>query len=172
MQKRYEIGRIVGTHGVRGDVKIYPTTDFPERFLCMRSLTVSARSGLVTYPIKSIKPLEGKNVFLAHLEGVEAMDTAKTLQGLMITVAEDERVPLDENEYWLSDIIGSSVVTETGEELGTVTEFMQTGSNDVYVVKDTKGKLQAIPAVKDVVKSVDVASHKITVCLPEGLWNG
>ncbi len=171
MSQRYEIGRIVNTHGVRGDVKIYPTTDFPERFLGMKSLTVSTRSGLLTYPIKSMRPLEGKNVFLAHLEGIETMEAAQALQGFTITVSEDERVPLEENEYWLSDIIGSTVVAETGEELGTVTEFMQTGSNDVYVIKDTKGKLQAIPAVKDVVKSVDVASHKITVCLPEGLWN-
>lgn len=171
MPQRYEIGRIVNTHGVRGDVKIYPTTDFPERFLGMESLTVSAHSRLVTYPIKSIKPLEGKNVFLAHLEGIETMDAAKALQGFTITVAEEERVPLEENEYWLSDIIGSSVVTETGEKLGVVTEFMQTGSNDVYVIKDTKGKLQAIPAVKDVVKCVDTISHKITVCLPDGLWN-
>ena len=171
MPQRYEIGRIVNTHGVRGDVKIYPTTDFPERFLGMKSLTVSVHSRLVTYPIKSIRALEGKNVFLAHLEGIDTMDAAKSLQGFAITVAEDERVPLEENEYWLSDIIGSSVVTETGEELGTVTEFMQTGSNDVYVVRDTKGKLQALPAVKDVVKCVDVASHKITVCLPDGLWN-
>lgn len=170
MPKRYEIGRIVGTHGVRGDVKIYPTTDFPSRFLEMPSLTVSAHSGLVIYKIKSIVPLEGKNVFKAHLDGVNTMEAAEALRGLSITVSEEERVPLKENEYWLSDIIGSSVVTESGEELGIVTEFMQTGSNDVYVIKDMNGKLQAIPAVKSVVKSVDVASHKITVDLPEGLW--
>ena len=171
MQQRYEIGRIVSTHGVKGDVKIYPTTDFPERFLGMKNLTVSTRSGLIAYPINSMRPLNGKNVFLAHLEGIETVEAARALQGFTITVSENERVPLEKNEYWLSDIIGSSVVTETGEELGTVTEFMQTGSNDVYVVKDTKGKLQAIPAVKDVIKSVDITSHKITVCLPDGLWN-
>ena len=170
MQKRYEIGRIVSTHGVRGDVKIYPTTDFPERFLEMESLTVTTHSGLKSYRIKTIVPLEGKNLFKAHLDGVETMEAAEALRGFVITVSEEERVPLEENEYWLSDIIGSAIVTEAGEELGTVTEFMQTGSNDVYVVKDKRGKLQAIPAVKSVVKSVDTLSRKITVCLPEGLW--
>ena len=170
---RYEIGKIVGVHGVRGDMLLLPQTDFPERFLGMKELDVTvAGKPMRTFKVRRIEPYEGKNTFFLRLQGVEDCDAAETLKGAVITVAEDERVELEEDEYWLDDIIGLAVLdAATGERLGRVTEIIQTGSNDVYVVKTPDGKEKPVPAVGDAVVSVDVAGGTMTVNIPEGLWD-
>ncbi|MCD8163314.1 MAG: ribosome maturation factor RimM [Synergistaceae bacterium] len=170
---RYEIGKIVGVHGVRGDMLLLPQTDFPERFLGMKELDVTvAGKPMRTFKVCRIEPYEGKNTFFLRLQGVEDRDAAETLKGAVITVAEDERVELEEDEYWLDDIIGLTVFDQTtGERLGEITEVIYTGSNDVYVVKTHDGASKAIPAVADVIEKVDVANGTMTVNIPEGLWD-
>ncbi|MCD7876589.1 MAG: ribosome maturation factor RimM [Cloacibacillus porcorum] len=170
---RYEIGKIVGVHGVRGDMLLLPQTDFPERFLGMKELDVTvAGKPMRTFKVRRIEPYEGKNTFFLRLQGVEDRDAAETLKGALITVAEDERVELEEDEYWLDDIIGLAVFDNaTGGRLGEVTEVICTGSNDVYVVKPPEGASKAIPAVADVIEKVDVANGTMTVNIPEGLWD-
>ncbi len=170
---RYEIGKIVGVHGVRGDMLLLPQTDFPERFLGMKELDVTvAGKPMRTFKVRRIEPYEGKNTFFLRLQGVEDRDAAETLKGAAITVAEDERVELEEDEYWLDDIIGLTVFDQTtGERLGEITEVIYTGSNDVYVVKTPDGASKAIPAVADVIEKVDVANGTMTVNVPEGLWD-
>ena len=166
---RYEIGKIVGVHGVRGDMLLLPQTDFPERFLGMKELDVTvAGKPMRTFKVRRIEPYEGKNTFFLRLQGVEDRDAAETL----ITVAEDERVELEEDEYWLDDIIGLAVFDKaTGGRLGEITEVICTGSNDVYVVKTPEGASKAIPAIADVIEKVDVANGTMTVNIPEGLWD-
>ena len=93
---RYEIGKIVGVHGVRGDMLLLPQTDFPERFLGMKELDVTvAGKPMRTFKVRRIEPYEGKNTFFLRLQGVEDRDAAETLKGALITVAEDERVELE-----------------------------------------------------------------------------
>ena len=170
---RYEIGKIVGVHGVRGDMLLLPQTDFPERFLGMKELDVTvAGKPMRTFKVLRIEPYEGKNTFFLRLQGVEDRDAAETLKGALITVAEDERVELEEDEYWLDDIIGLAVFDKaTGGRLGEITEVICTGSNDVYVVKTPEGASKAIPAIADVIEKVDVANGTMTVNIPEGLWD-
>lgn len=170
---RYEIGKIVGVHGVRGDMLLLPQTDFPERFLGMKELDVTvAGKPMRTFKVRRIEPYEGKNTFFLRLQGVEDCDAAETLKGAVITVAEDERVELEEDEYWLDDIIGLAVFDKaTGGRLGEITEVICTGSNDVYVVKTPEGASKAIPAIADVIEKVDVANGTMTVNIPEGLWD-
>lgn len=170
---RYEIGKIVGVHGVRGDMLLLPQTDFPERFLGMKELDVTvAGKPMRTFKVRRIEPYEGKNTFFLRLQGVEDLDAAETLKGALITVAEDERVELEEDEYWLDDIIGLAVFDKaTGGRLGEITEVICTGSNDVYVVKTPEGASKAIPAIADVIEKVDVANGTMTVNIPEGLWD-
>lgn len=170
---RYEIGKIVGVHGVRGDMLLLPQTDFPERFLGMKELDVTvAGKPMRTFKVRRIEPYEGKNTFFLRLQGVEDRDAAETLKGALITVAEDERVELEEDEYWLDDIIGLAVFDKaTGGRLGEITEVICTGSNDVYVVKTPEGASKAIPAIADVIEKVDVANSTMTVNIPEGLWD-
>ena len=170
---RYEIGKIVGVHGVRGDMLLLPQTDFPERFLGMKELDVTvAGQPMRTFKVRRLEPSEGKNTFFLRLQGVEDRDAAETLKGALITVAEDERVELEEDEYWLDDIIGLAVFDKaTGGRLGEITEVICTGSNDVYVVKTPEGASKAIPAIADVIEKVDVANGTMTVNIPEGLWD-
>ena len=170
---RYEIGKIVGVHGVRGDMLLLPQTDFPERFLGMKELDVTvAGKPMRTFKVRRIEPYEGKNTFFLRLQGVEDRDAAETLKGALITVAEDVRVELEEDEYWLDDIIGLAVFDKaTGGRLGEITEVICTGSNDVYVVKTPEGASKAIPAIADVIEKVDVANGTMTVNIPEGLWD-
>ena len=170
---RYEIGKIVGVHGVRGDMLLLPQTDFPERFLGMKELDVTvAGKPMRTFKVRRIEPYEGKNTFFLRLQGVEDRDAAETLKGAVITVAEDERVELEEDEYWLDDIIGLAVFDKaTGGRLGEITEVICTGSNDVYVVETPDGTSKAIPAVADGIEKVDVANGTMTVNIPEGLWD-
>ena len=170
---RYEIGKIVGVHGVRGDMLLLPQTDVPERFLGMKELDVTvAGKPMRTFKVRRIEPYEGKNTFFLRLQGVEDRDAAETLKGALITVAEDERVELEEDEYWLDDIIGLAVFDKaTGGRLGEITEVICTGSNDVYVVKTPEGASKAIPAIADVIEKVDVANGTMTVNIPEGLWD-
>lgn len=170
---RYEIGKIVAAHGVRGDMLILPLTDFPERFLEMKTLDLSLPGKpMRAFKVSRIAPYEGKGTFFVHLDEIGDREAAEALKGAAITVGGDERVELEEGEFWLDDIIGISVVDEaTGEALGTVSEIIYTGSNDVYVVKRPDGKTEAIPALDDVVKSVDLAARTMKVTIPQGLWD-
>ena len=170
---RCEIGKIAGAHGIRGDMLLYPLTDFPERFIGMSSLELSLPGQPVkSWKVKRLEPYEGKKTFFLHLEGVEDRDAADKLKGASVTVANDERVELEEDEYWLDDIIGLTVLdAATGESLGRVSEIIQTGSNDVYVVKTPEGREKPIPAVGEAIVSIDTAGGTMTVNIPEGLWD-
>lgn len=173
LEGRCEIGKIAGAHGIRGDMLLLPLTDFPERFLEMTRLELS----LPGRPLQSLKvtrlePYEGKNTFFVHLEGVNSRDDAEKLKGASVSVAKDERVALEEDEYWLDDIIGIKVVdASTGESLGRVSEIIRTGSNDVYVVKTLDGKEKPIPATGEAIASIDTAGGTMTVNIPDGLWD-
>ena len=170
---RYEIGRIVGVHGVHGDMLVLPATDFPERFLGMKEMDIRLPGKpMRTFKVSRIKPYEGKNTFFLHLQGIDDRDAAEAMKGADISITADERVELEEDEYWLDDIIGMTVKeAASGEILGEITEVIFTGSNDVYVIKTPDGAVKAIPAVGDVIKEVNTAEGTMTVILPEGLWD-
>lgn len=150
-----------------------PLTDYPERFYDMKRLVLEKEGRLSqTLKVTSITPYEGKGKFFLKADGIADMETAEKFKGWTVTVSKDERVPLPENEYWIDDIIGLTVVEYgSGRELGTVEEVMATGSNDVYLVRTLDGKLEPIPAIPSAVRSVDVAGGTISVTIPEGLWN-
>ena len=169
-RERYEIGKIVGVHGVRGAMTLLPLTDFPERFFGMKKMAVTLpNKQMRLFDILKIEPFEGKNTLFLHLRGIEDRDAADAMRGAVITVSGDERVPLEEDEYWLDDIIGLEVFDTEGTRLGEITEVMYTGSNDVYIVETPDGT-KAIPAIADVIRDVDTAGGTMTVVIPEGLW--
>lgn len=173
LEGRCEIGKIAAAHGVRGDMLLIPLTDFPERFIGMKKLDISLPGKPVkSWKVRRLEPYEGKNTFFLHIQGVEDRNAAEAMKGASVTVPKDERVELEEDEYWLDDIIGLAVLdASTGENLGRVSEVIQTGSNDVYVVKTPDGKEKPVPATGDAIVSVDVAGGTMTVNIPEGLWD-
>lgn len=171
--QRTIIGKIVGVHGIKGTMLILPLTDYPERFFTMKELVLD-KPGKPRRTLKAaeITPYEGKGTLFLQAQGVTDRDQAETIKGSVITVADEDRVALSEDEYWTDDIVGMTVTEEaTGRTLGKIEEIIFTGSNDVYLVRTENGKLQPIPATGDAVRNVDVKESVMTVTIPEGLWD-
>ena len=158
---RIVIGRVGAAHGIHGDLRIIPLTDFPERFSALREVMV----GDELLHIYQMKP-QGKNILMRFREyGVR--EEAQRLTGRLLTVARAEAAPLDEGEYYVFDIVGLTVYDEEDNELGSVENVLRTGSNDVYAVRSEDGRELLIPALRAVVQSIDVPSGRMTVRLPE-----
>jgi len=159
------VGRIVGPWGLRGDLKVESLTDFPQRFAAGGSICL----GGVSYSIERCRWQRGR--VLLKLAGIDSATAAEALRHRLLEVLEDELRPLGEGEYYHFQILGLEVRTTTGEVLGRVEQIISTGSNDVFVVRGQRGEV-LIPAVDDVVKSVDPAAGRIEVEVVEGLLPG
>lgn len=160
------IGKILKSQGHRGAVRVLPLTDFPERFQDMKRVRVKLQDSMADFSIEEIK-LHGKFLTIKFKEIID-MDAAEKLRGSYIEVTHEELVPLQEGSYYIFDIVGMSVFDHTGTLLGKVTDVLQTGSNDVYVV-ETGGRPLLIPALKQVVRKIDLPGRRMLVELPEGL---
>ena len=158
---RIVIGRVGAPHGIAGDVRVIPLTDFPERFAALREVMV----GDELLHIESVKP-QGKN-FLMRFREYAVREDAQRLTGRLLTVARAEAAPLDEGEYYVFDIVGLTVYDEENNELGTVENVLRTGSNDVYAVRSEDGCEILIPALRKVVRTIDVLNGRMTVRLSE-----
>ena len=168
---RIAVGRILGPHGVKGILKLQPLTDFPERFRSMDRLVLEfppKGTGSVRPPreltVTGLETLEGRGLFLVRTREVVTCEEAESLKGALVTVAPEERVSLDEDCYWIDDILGLRVVEQdTGRELGRVEDVMST--------RTPEGVLKMIPAIAEVVQKVDLEEGTLTVVLLEGLWD-
>ena len=158
---RIVIGRVGAAHGIHGDLRIIPLTDFPERFSALREVMV----GDELLHIEQMKP-QGKN-FLMRFREYTVREDAQRLTGRLLTVARAEAAPLDEGEYYVFDIVGLTVYDEEDNELGSVENVLRTGSNDVYAVRSEDGRELLIPALRAVVQSIDLPGGRMTVRLPE-----
>jgi len=164
--KLISVGEIVNTHGVRGDVRVYPLTDFPERFKKNGVFLLEKDNTTRHLTIDSAKP--HKNLLLVKFKEIDDMDSAEGIKGGLLKVPREQLTELPPDTYYVFDIIGMEVVTEEGLKLGTVSDVVQTGSNDVYVVKGTE-KEYLIPALKEVVKSIDKSGGQILIRPLDGL---
>ncbi|MCL6559639.1 MAG: ribosome maturation factor RimM [Firmicutes bacterium] len=160
------IGKIVNTQGHRGAVRVLPLTDFPERFAAMDRIRVTLKDGKKEFRIEPAQPY--KKFIIMKFKEIPDMNAAETLKGGILQVPREELVALPEGNYYIFDIVGLTVYDSLGGRLGEVTDVLQTGSNDVYVV-ETGGKPLLVPALKQVVKEIDPAGRRMVVDLPEGL---
>ena len=159
--ERIVIGRVGAAHGIRGELRIIPLTDFPERFSALREVMV----GDELLHIESVKP-QGKS-FRMRFREYAVREDAQRLTGRLLTVARAEAAPLDEGEYYVFDIVGLTVYDEEDNELGTVENVLRTGSNDVYAVRSEDGREILIPALRAVVREIDVPGGRMTVRFPQ-----
>ncbi|MGA1875466.1 MAG: ribosome maturation factor RimM [bacterium] len=161
------IGKIINTHGTRGEVKVYPLTDFPERYRSLKEVflttTAPESESLVIDKVRFQKGL-----IILKLRGYNTIDEAERLKGCAIGIPEDQVWPLGEDEYYYFQIIGLKVYTEAGLFLGTVESIFPTGSNDVYVVKKDR-KEYLIPATKEVIREINLEAKRIIIHPREGL---
>lgn len=167
MEEYLEIGQIVNTNGLKGFIKIMPFTDDITRFDDLDSILVDKDGIFVEYKMEEVRYY--KNMVLMKLKDIDTIEQAVKLKGLYIKINRKDAVELPENSYFIVDLLGSEVYTVENQLLGKLEDIFPTGSNDVYVVKDELGKQILIPALKTVVKTIDVSNKKIIVELPEGL---
>ena len=168
MEQYFEIGKITGTHGIRGTMRVFPTTEDPSRFERLKEIIVEIRGKRETFHIQKVA--FHKQFVLLTVKEITDINVAELYKNGRILIPDAMAIPLGEDEYYNRDLYGLKVVTEEGEELGKITEIFPTGSNDVYVVKtDGKGKELLLPAIKDCIKNVDLENGVMTVKLLEGL---
>ncbi len=166
MLKYLSIGQIISTHGYSGEMKVYPLTDDIRRFKKLKEVYVEECSGLVKYRVENIKLLS--SIVVIKLEGINTEKEANSLKNLYVKIDRESAVKLPKDSYFICDLIDLEVFNENGMLLGTIKDVLQTGSNDVYVVH-TGGKDILIPALKDVVRIIDLENKNMMVKLPEGL---
>jgi 16S rRNA processing protein RimM len=161
------IGEIVGVHGIRGVVKVRSYSESPFLFTPGNSIFLHIPGGKrKAYHIKDMQP--HKRLLLLSFEDIRDMDAAEALIGVKISVERTSLPVPEEDSYYWDDLIGISVFAENDRYLGRLESILQTGSNDVYVVKDDKKEI-LIPAIADVVISISLEENAMRVSLPEGL---
>ena len=167
MQEYLEVGQIVNTNGLKGLLKINPFTDDITRFERLKTILVDHKKELLEFEIESVR-YQKKQVLL-KLKGIDTIEEAEKYRAdyLKINRNKDEKLP--EDTYYIVDLIGLDIYTEGGELLGKLDDIFSTGSNDVYVVKNSEGKQILLPAISDVIKNIDLEQKKIVVNLIEGL---
>ena len=167
---KISIGYVSAAHGVGGEVRIVPLTDFPERFDRMDVLNLYLNGALVRkLNVSRVRRHVGRGELIIESD-VSDRNEAKQLVGASVLIEPEDRVPLPEGSFWVDDLIGLLVVDKDGKSLGVVENLFSSGGNEVYEIKDENGKRHYIPAVDDFVKEIDPASGKISVELIEGLW--
>lgn len=167
MEEYIEIGQIVNTNGLKGLLKVKPLTDDITRFEELETIYIQIHSQLVKKKIEKVRYV--KNMVLLKLEGIDDINEAEKYRNLYIKINRKDIKELPENSYLIVDMLKCEVYTEENELLGKMIDVLQTGSNDVYVVKNENGKEILLPAIKDVVKKIDIQNKKIIVKLMEGL---
>ena len=166
MQKRLEIGQIVNTHGIKGEIKITPFTNDITRFDDLEEVYVKSKKESKLYKVEGVR--YHKNMVLLKLKGIENPEDAEKLRNSYLEIDREDAIPLEEGTYFIADLIGLDVYTDEGVLLGKVDDIYNTGSNDIYVVKNELGKQVLLPGIKDVIKEVKL-DDKIIVHLLPGL---
>lgn len=167
MEKYLEIGQIVNTFGIKGQVKVNPFTDDIRRFDELKEIYVEKKHELKLFQIEKVN--YSKNMVILKLKGIETPEQAETLRNSYLKIDRKDAKKLPEGTYYIADLIGLDVYTDENNLLGKLDYIYNTGSSDIYVVKDEQGKETLLPAIKEVLKQVDLDSKKIIVHIIEGL---
>ena len=167
MLPNLEIGQIVNTFGIKGMVKVKPFTDDIKRFDSLKKVYIEKNSNKKEYEIEEVK--YHKNMVLIKFKGIENIEQAERLRNSYLTISRDSAEELEEGRYYVVDLLGMEVYTDEQILLGTLEDIFNTGSNDIYVVKNEEGKQILLPAIQDVIKKIDIENKKVIVHLLPGL---
>ena len=167
MKKKLEVGQIVNTFGIKGFVKVYPYVNDVTRFNNLKYVYAKSKKEEKKLEIEEVK--YQKNMVLLKFKGVETVEEAEKLRNNYLEIDRSDAIPLEEGEFFIADLIGLKVFLDTGEELGILEDIYNTGSKDIYVVKDKLGKSYLLPYIDEVTKKIDLDNSKIIVHIIEGL---
>lgn len=160
------IGKIVAPFGIRGDLKVFSLSDVPNRFASLKGAYLGP--DYTYYTIQNVRPYKG-DMLLLKFADIDDATTAETLRKRDIFIPLDQLAQLPPDSYYQHDILGLQVVTLTGRDVGVIVDIIQTGSNDVYVVASPQKQQFLIPAIKDVIKQIDLIRHMMYIDPLDGL---
>lgn len=167
MDNLLRVGVISSTHGVKGEVKVFPTTDDSARFKQLKKVILDTGREQMDLEIEGVKFF--KNMVILKFKGYDSIDEIEKYKGKDLLITRDLAVKLGPDENFIIDLIGLLVVKDDGEELGTLTDVIKTGANDVYEVRMTDGREVLLPAIKECVLNVDLEKKVVTVHMMDGL---
>lgn len=167
MEKYFRVGVIANTHGIRGEVKVYPTTDDINRFKKLKKCILDTGKEYIDLNVESVKFF--KNMVILKFKEYNNINDIECYKGKDILVSRDNAVKLEKGEYYIADILGTKVILEDGSEFGVLEDVMQTGANDVYVVKTLDNKEVLLPKIDECVKKLDIENKIVTVHIMKGL---
>lgn len=167
MEQLLQVGVITSTHGIRGEVKVFPTTDDAARFKTLKQVLLN--TGKETRPME----IEGVKFFkqfvILKFKGLDHIDEVEGYKHCPLLVERKDAVPLEENEFFIADMIGMQVATEDEEEFGVLKDVIETGANDVYVISTKEHGEVLVPAIKECILEVDIAKKRMEIHLLNGL---
>ena len=167
MEKLLQVGVITQTHGVRGEVKVFPTTDDPARFKKLKQVVLDTGKETLPLEVESVKFF--KQFVILKFKGYDNINDIEKYKRCPLLVDRENAVPLGEDEYYIADMIGMEVVTEDDEIFGTLKDVIETGANDVYVIDSEKHGEVLVPAIRECILDVDIESHRMKIHLMAGL---
>ena len=166
MEQLLQVGVISSTHGVRGEVKVFPTTDDPQRFKSLKNVILDTGKEQIPLEIQAVKFF--KQFVILKFKGIDNINDIERYKRRSLFVTREDAVELEEDEYYIADLIGMDVITDEGEE-GKLVDVIETGANEVYVVEFDKYGEVLIPAIHDCILDVDIEAMSMKVHLLEGL---
>lgn len=167
MEELLQVGIISSTHGIRGEVKVFPTTDDVNRFRELKEVILDTGREQLPLKIQNVKFF--KQFAILKFQGIDNINDIEKYKGKSLFVTRDQAVPLGEDEYYIADLIGMEVTLEDGSYFGELKDVLETGANDVYVIETEEGKEVLVPAIHQCILDVDVEEKKMRIHLLDGL---
>ncbi len=167
MENLLEIGKIVNTHGLRGEVKVVPWTDSPDDFEAVEKVFVKIKSEYMPLTVKAVR--YQKNNLIVKFREFDNINDVEAFKGATLYCDRDELGELPEGVYYIVDLIGLTVVSDEGDTVGVIADVFNTGANDIYDVKREGKKNLLLPVIDEVVKEIDMEKGQVTVHIMEGL---
>ena len=162
-----QVGVITSTHGIKGEVKVFPTTDDPGRFDYLKNVVLDTGKQQIPLEISGVKYF--KQFVIVKFKGIDNINDIEKYKSMPLYVSREDAVELEDDEYFMADLVGMQVVTEDETEFGVLKEVMETGANDVYII-DTKSYGEVlIPAIKECILDVDLENNRMKIHLMDGL---
>lgn len=167
MEDRLQVGVISSTHGVRGEVKVFPTTDDPKRYKKLKKVYLDTGREFLPLEIQGVKFF--KQFVIVKFKGIDNINDIEMYKQKSLYVDRKDAVPLKEDEYFIADMVGIEVYTDDGEKFGVLKEVMETGANDVYIIDSINHGEVLVPAIKQCILDVDIEENRMDIHLMDGL---
>lgn len=168
MTDRFQVGVVASTHGLHGEVNVFPTTEDPNRFKKLKKVTLhTSRGEEILLDVQSAK--FSKKFVIVKFKQLNTIEEVERFRGCELTIDRKDALKLSPGEFYVADLIGLDITDEDGNKLGVLSDVLQTGANDVYEMTHLDGEKVYIPAIKDCVKEIDIDNKKIVIHVMEGL---